>query len=157
MTELQTFGDESFAELFEGATEDTPEIREGTIVKGTVVDIIGDYAVVDVGLCLTHHIASVFARWQAQCDRFLAVECPRFLRLQEKLQQSFVDRLVFSLAGCFQLGPPAGKLVTSVLPSLVKLTTMADCHHQSARRYLDALCFCKTWCVSAVSWLPHNG
>ncbi len=50
MTELQTFGDESFAELFEGATEAKPEIREGTIVKGTVVDIIGDYAVVDVGL-----------------------------------------------------------------------------------------------------------
>jgi len=50
MTELQTFGDESFAELFEGATESKPEIREGTIVKGTVVDIIGDYAVVDVGL-----------------------------------------------------------------------------------------------------------
>jgi len=50
MTELQTFGDESFAELFEGATETKPEIREGSIVKGTVVDIIGDYAVVDVGL-----------------------------------------------------------------------------------------------------------
>ena len=50
MTELQTFSDESFAELFESATEATPEIREGTIVKGTVVDIIGDYAVVDVGL-----------------------------------------------------------------------------------------------------------
>jgi small subunit ribosomal protein S1 len=50
MNELQTFGDESFAELFEGATETKPEIREGSIVKGTVVDIIGDYAVVDVGL-----------------------------------------------------------------------------------------------------------
>ncbi len=50
MTELQTFSDESFAELFESATEATPEIREGTIVKGVVVDIIGDYAVVDVGL-----------------------------------------------------------------------------------------------------------
>jgi small subunit ribosomal protein S1 len=50
MTELQTHGDESFAELFEGVTETKPEIREGSIVKGTVVDIIGDYAVVDVGL-----------------------------------------------------------------------------------------------------------
>jgi len=44
------FGDESFAELFERTTTETPEIREGTIVKGVVVDIIGDYAVVDVGL-----------------------------------------------------------------------------------------------------------
>ncbi len=50
MTELQSFSDESFAELFESAVETKPEIREGTIVKGTVVDIIGDYAVVDVGL-----------------------------------------------------------------------------------------------------------
>ncbi|MCR9162020.1 MAG: 30S ribosomal protein S1 [Nannocystaceae bacterium] len=50
MNELQTHGDESFAELFEGVTETKPEIREGSIVKGTVVDIIGDYAVVDVGL-----------------------------------------------------------------------------------------------------------
>ncbi len=50
MNELQTSGDESFAELFENVTETRPEIREGTIVKGIVVDIIGDYAVVDVGL-----------------------------------------------------------------------------------------------------------
>jgi len=50
MNELQAHGDESFAELFENVTEARPEIREGSIVKGTVVDIIGDYAVVDVGL-----------------------------------------------------------------------------------------------------------
>ena len=50
MNELQAHGDESFAELFEGASETKPEIREGSIVKGVVVDIIGDYAVVDVGL-----------------------------------------------------------------------------------------------------------
>ena len=50
MNELQTHGDESFAELFEGVTETKPEIREGSIIKGIVVDIIGDYAVVDVGL-----------------------------------------------------------------------------------------------------------
>jgi small subunit ribosomal protein S1 len=43
-------GDESFAELFEQSTESRPEIREGTIVTGTIVDVIGDYAVVDVGL-----------------------------------------------------------------------------------------------------------
>ena len=42
--------DESFADLFETTALETPEIREGSIVKGTVVDIIGDYAVVDVGL-----------------------------------------------------------------------------------------------------------
>ncbi len=47
--ETQT-GDESFAELFEQSTESRPEIREGTIVTGTIVDVIGDYAVVDVGL-----------------------------------------------------------------------------------------------------------
>jgi small subunit ribosomal protein S1 len=43
-------GDESFADMFEQTTLETPEIREGSIVKGIVVDIIGDYAVVDVGL-----------------------------------------------------------------------------------------------------------
>ncbi len=43
-------GDESFADMFEQTTLETPEIREGSIVKGFVVDIIGDYAVVDVGL-----------------------------------------------------------------------------------------------------------
>jgi small subunit ribosomal protein S1 len=43
-------GDESFADMFEQTTLETPEIREGTIVKGIVVDVIGDYAVVDVGL-----------------------------------------------------------------------------------------------------------
>ncbi len=43
-------GDESFAEMFEQTTQDTPEVKEGSIVKGVVVDIIGDYAVVDVGL-----------------------------------------------------------------------------------------------------------
>jgi small subunit ribosomal protein S1 len=43
-------GDENFAELFEQTNEARPEIREGTIVTGTIVDVIGDYAVVDVGL-----------------------------------------------------------------------------------------------------------
>jgi len=43
-------GDENFADLFEQTTTAAPEIKEGTIVKGVVVDIIGDYAVVDVGL-----------------------------------------------------------------------------------------------------------
>ncbi|MCB9713784.1 MAG: 30S ribosomal protein S1 [Myxococcales bacterium] len=43
-------GDESFAELFAQTTDEAPEVKEGTIVKGVVVDIIGDYAVVDVGL-----------------------------------------------------------------------------------------------------------
>jgi small subunit ribosomal protein S1 len=42
--------DESFAAMFEQTTLETPEIKEGTIVKGFVVDIIGEYAVVDVGL-----------------------------------------------------------------------------------------------------------
>ncbi|MEZ4451036.1 MAG: 30S ribosomal protein S1 [Nannocystaceae bacterium] len=43
-------GDDSFAALFEQSLQETPEIREGSIVKGTVVDIIGDYAVVDIGI-----------------------------------------------------------------------------------------------------------
>ena len=43
-------GDESFADMFEQTTLETPEVKEGSIVKGVVVDIIGDYAVVDVGL-----------------------------------------------------------------------------------------------------------
>ncbi len=43
-------GDESFAALFEQTTQQAPEIKEGSIVKGVVVDLIGDYAVVDVGL-----------------------------------------------------------------------------------------------------------
>ncbi len=42
--------DENFADLFAQHTEQGGEIREGTIVKGVVVDIIGEYAVVDVGL-----------------------------------------------------------------------------------------------------------
>ncbi len=43
--------DESFAELFEQtAPEKKPDVKEGSIVHGTVVDIIGDHAVVDVGL-----------------------------------------------------------------------------------------------------------
>jgi small subunit ribosomal protein S1 len=41
--------DDDFAALFEKNTLETGEIREGSIVTGTVVDIIGDYAVVDVG------------------------------------------------------------------------------------------------------------
>jgi small subunit ribosomal protein S1 len=43
-------GEESFADLLEQSFLDTSELKEGGIVKGTVVDIIGDYAVVDVGL-----------------------------------------------------------------------------------------------------------
>ena len=43
-------GDESFADLFEQTTDERPEVKEGTIVTGTIVDVIGDYAVVDVGL-----------------------------------------------------------------------------------------------------------
>jgi small subunit ribosomal protein S1 len=42
--------EESFADLLEQSFLDTSELKEGGIVKGTVVDIIGDYAVVDVGL-----------------------------------------------------------------------------------------------------------
>ena len=43
--------DESFAELFEQtAPEKKPDVKEGSIVHGIVVDIIGDHAVVDVGL-----------------------------------------------------------------------------------------------------------
>jgi small subunit ribosomal protein S1 len=45
-----TAGDESFADLFEKSYQEAPAIKEGTIVKGTIVDVIGDYAVVDVGL-----------------------------------------------------------------------------------------------------------
>jgi small subunit ribosomal protein S1 len=41
--------DDDFAALYEKNTLETGEIREGSIVTGTVVDIIGDYAVVDVG------------------------------------------------------------------------------------------------------------
>jgi small subunit ribosomal protein S1 len=48
--EMQIGGDENFAEMFEQSSEARNEIREGTIVSGTIVDIIGDYAVVDVGL-----------------------------------------------------------------------------------------------------------
>ncbi len=42
--------DENFADLLAQHDEAGGEIREGTIVKGVVVDIIGDFAVVDVGL-----------------------------------------------------------------------------------------------------------
>src|SRR4028118_1172358 len=41
--------DDDFAALFEKNTLETGDIREGSIVVGTVVDIIGDYAVVDAG------------------------------------------------------------------------------------------------------------
>ena len=44
------FSEESFADLLEQSFQDTSEVKEGGIVRGTVVDIIGDYAVVDVGL-----------------------------------------------------------------------------------------------------------
>ncbi len=43
-------GDDDFAALFEQTVQDKPEVKEGSIVKGTVVDIIGDYAVVDIGM-----------------------------------------------------------------------------------------------------------
>ena len=43
-------GDENFADLFEQSYQEAPEVKEGTIVKGTIVDLIGDFAVVDVGL-----------------------------------------------------------------------------------------------------------
>jgi len=49
MTEQFHF-EENFAELLEAHNEAGGEIKEGTIVKGVVVDIIGDFAVVDVGL-----------------------------------------------------------------------------------------------------------
>ncbi|RMG94803.1 MAG: 30S ribosomal protein S1 [Deltaproteobacteria bacterium] len=43
--------DESFAELFEQTVPtEKPDVKEGAIVKGTVVDVIGDHAIVDVGL-----------------------------------------------------------------------------------------------------------
>ncbi len=42
--------DEDFAALFELEKEEKADVREGGIVTGTIVDIIGDFAVVDVGL-----------------------------------------------------------------------------------------------------------
>jgi len=42
--------EDDFAALFEQSLQESAEIREGSIVKGTVVDIIGDYAVVDIGI-----------------------------------------------------------------------------------------------------------
>jgi len=50
MSEQFVMADENFADLFAQHTEQGGEIKEGTIVKGVVVDIIGEYAVVDVGL-----------------------------------------------------------------------------------------------------------
>src|SRR6185312_11354550 len=41
--------EDSFADLLEQSLLDS-NVKEGSIVRGTVVDIIGDYAVVDVGL-----------------------------------------------------------------------------------------------------------
>ncbi len=46
----QVAGDDDFAALFEQSIKESPEVKEGSIVKGTVVDIIGDYAVVDIGI-----------------------------------------------------------------------------------------------------------
>ncbi|MBK8264128.1 MAG: 30S ribosomal protein S1 [Nannocystis sp.] len=46
----QVAGEDDFAALFEQSLQETAEIREGSIVNGTVVDIIGDYAVVDIGI-----------------------------------------------------------------------------------------------------------
>ena len=46
----QVAGDDDFAALFEQSIQESPEVKEGSIVKGTVVDIIGDYAVVDIGI-----------------------------------------------------------------------------------------------------------
>jgi small subunit ribosomal protein S1 len=43
--------EEDFAALLEASFEKQPEeIKEGSIIKGTVVDVIGEHAVVDVGL-----------------------------------------------------------------------------------------------------------
>ncbi len=46
----QVAGDDDFAALFEQSIQESPEVKEGSIVTGTVVDIIGDYAVVDIGI-----------------------------------------------------------------------------------------------------------
>ena len=46
----QAAAEDDFAALFEQSLQESAEIREGSIVKGTVVDIIGDYAVVDIGI-----------------------------------------------------------------------------------------------------------
>ena len=44
-------GEDDFAALLEASFEDkSAEIKEGSIIEGTVVDIIGEHAVVDVGL-----------------------------------------------------------------------------------------------------------
>jgi small subunit ribosomal protein S1 len=45
-----TASEESFADLLEETLSTRSEVKEGSIVKGTIVDVIGDYAVVDVGL-----------------------------------------------------------------------------------------------------------
>ncbi len=48
---MDKVGDDDFAALLEASFEDQPEeIKEGSIINGTVVDIIGEFAVVDVGL-----------------------------------------------------------------------------------------------------------
>jgi small subunit ribosomal protein S1 len=48
---MEPAGDDDFAAMLEASFEEKPaEIKEGTIIEGTVVDVIGDYAVVDVGL-----------------------------------------------------------------------------------------------------------
>ena len=41
---------EDFAAMLEETYSAAPALREGSIVQGTVVDVIGDFAVVDVGL-----------------------------------------------------------------------------------------------------------
>ncbi|TPV94009.1 MAG: 30S ribosomal protein S1 [Myxococcales bacterium FL481] len=49
-TQPTSAGAEDFAALLEETYSAAPALREGSIVQGTVVDIIGDFAVVDVGL-----------------------------------------------------------------------------------------------------------
>lgn len=49
-TQPTSAGAEDFAALLEESYSAAPALREGSIVQGTVVDLIGDFAVVDVGL-----------------------------------------------------------------------------------------------------------
>eukprot|EP00750_Incisomonas_marina_P023662 INCI5050.11.p1 GENE.INCI5050.11~~INCI5050.11.p1 ORF type:complete len:5548 (+),score=758.11 INCI5050.11:324-16967(+) len=77
-----------------------------------------------------------------QSSQFLQFKCSQFVRLLSKLQQSFVDRLLFSLIGCFDLGPASPKLVTSILPSVVKLTSAADRLHQCVAEHERFLTAC---------------
>ena len=56
-------GEESFAALFEASLQDRTEVREGEVVKGTIIEVREDNVLVDIGYKSEATIALLNSAW----------------------------------------------------------------------------------------------